>query len=68
MMLFGGSRKKKVRQVVSTGILRNEQGEENIVALDQDHMFIYQVPSHREDLKLGEHLGLCLCRTRCPSV
>lgn len=67
-MLFGGNRKEKVRQVVSTEILENEQGGENILALGQDHIFIYQVPSHREGLKLGEHLGLCFCGTRCPSV
>lgn len=55
-----------MRQVVSTEILQNEQGEENILALGQDLMFIYQVPSHREGLKLGEYLGLF--GTRCPSV
>ena len=67
-MLFGGSRKEKVRQVVHTEILQNEQGGGNILALVQDHMFNYQVPSHREGLKLGELLGLCLYGTRYPRV
>lgn len=27
-------------------------------------VFIYQVPRHREGVKLGEHLGSCSCGTR----